>query len=223
VCGRYTLTTAELSQLRRRFDFRAGHLPYVPRYNIAATQHVLIVLDLEGERRADYFRWGLIPPWAQNDKVGRSLINARAETAATTPVFRNPFRKRRCIIPADGFYEWKDQQERKAPVYVTLKSREPFALAGLWEEWRSPAGRVVRSCAILTTAANSLIAPIHDRMPAILSREAEGPWLDTAIEDPAELEPLLKPYPAEEMEAWSVSLLVNSPRNETPACIKPVK
>jgi putative SOS response-associated peptidase YedK len=184
---------------------------------------VLTVLDADDGRRAGFLRWGLIPSWAKEPSIGDRMINARAETVAEKPSFRRALQKRRCLILADGFYEWRAEGKRKTPMFISLASREPFGFAGLWESWRSPTGETVRSCTIITTAPNALMESIHNRMPVILPREVEARWLDRSIEDPARLLPLLAPYPAGEMDAYEVAALVNSPRNDSPACIAPVR
>jgi putative SOS response-associated peptidase YedK len=195
---------------------------YSPRYNIAPAQSVLTIIDDEGGHRAGLLRWGLIPAWAKDPTIGNRMINARAETVAEKPSFRRALQKRRCLVLADGFYEWRKEGRTKTPMFITLKSREPFAFAGLWETWEPPTGDPVRSCTIITTSPNSLMAAIHDRMPVILPRAAESLWLDRTVTDPQALLPLLAPYAAELMKAYAVSPLVNLPRNDTPACIEPL-
>jgi putative SOS response-associated peptidase YedK len=221
MCGRFTLTT-DLDRLEERFSFRTTKLRYVPRYNIAPSQQVLTVLDGEG-RHAELLHWGLIPSWAKDPAIGNRMINARAETLAEKPSFRRALQKRRCLILADGFYEWKKEGKKKAPMFIGLKSHEPFAFAGLWETWKSPEGEPIHSCTIITTEPNTLMTSIHNRMPVILSRDAEAVWLDRTIEDAQKLLPLLVPYAAKVMDAYAVSPLVNSPRNDTPACIEPAE
>ncbi len=220
MCGRFTLTT-DLDRLAEHFRFRAANLSYTPRYNIAPSQSVLTLLN-DGEPRVELLRWGLIPAWAKDAAIGNRMINARAETVAEKPSFRRALHKRRCLVLADGFYEWKKEGKKKTPLFITLKSRAPFGFAGLWEKWQSSAGETIRSCTSITTTPNGLMASIHDRMPVILPREAEARWLDRTVEDPQALLPLLTPHPAEAMEAYAVSPLVNSPQNDTPACITPI-
>jgi putative SOS response-associated peptidase YedK len=221
MCGRFTLTL-DLEGLEERFDFRAKGLSYSPRYNVAPTQAVLSITR-NGERGAHLMRWGLIPSWAKDPSIGNRMINARAETVAEKTSFKRALQKRRCLILADGFYEWKKDGKKKTPMYIALKSRQPFAFAGLWEMWKDPSGDAVRSCTIITTTPNSLMESIHNRMPVILTREAESNWLDGAIEDPKKLTSLLVPYPSDAMEAYAISTLVNSPANDTPDCIKPLR
>jgi putative SOS response-associated peptidase YedK len=167
-------------------------------------------------------QWGLIPSWAKDPKIGNKLINARAETLAEKPSFRNAFKRRRCLIIADGFYEWQKLEKRKQPYYIKMQDGKPFAFAGLWENWKSPEGEEVISCTIVTTAANSLMEPIHDRMPVILSLDECDRWLDSSVSDPQVLQSLLKPYKSDEMQAISVSATVNNPANETAECINPL-
>ena len=221
MCARYTLTV-DLTQLQQRFSFVAEELPYIPRYNVAPTQQVLALINDDGMQPA-FLRWGLIPPWAKDPKIGNRMINARAETVAEKPSFRRALARRRCLVLSDGFFEWRKHGGKKTPVRVVLKSGDPFAFAGLWETWRPRGGEAIRSCTIITTEPNSFMEPIHNRMPVILSRDAESAWLDRGIEDADLLAGLLAPYPSEEMAAYQVSTLVNSPRNDLPACIAPLE
>jgi putative SOS response-associated peptidase YedK len=191
-----------------------------PRYNIAPTQQVLAVVN-DGERRGEMMRWGLVPSWAKDIKIGARMINAVSETAASKPAFRSAFRRRRCLVLADGFFEWRREGKQRVPMYFSRKSGETMAFAGLWESWKSPEGEWVRSCAILTAAANEFIALIHHRMPAILSAETEPLWLDPLTETPATLEPLLLPAPSELLDVREVSPTVNNVRNDNPGCIAP--
>ena len=221
MCGRYSLK-ADISQLALRFEFAADDVVHEPAYNIAPTQQVLTVTN-DGERKAEYMRWGLIPSWAKDAKIGYRMINARGETVAEKPSFRTALRKRRCLILADGFYEWqKLGGKQKRPMRVTLKSNEPFAFAGLWETWKDPEGELVNSCTIITTSANELLSPIHDRMPVILPQEQESFWLDKAIDNPVALTSAIAPYPDSELEAFEVSPLVNNTRNKGPEVMVPV-
>ena len=221
MCGRYSLK-ADIAQLAMRFEFAADEAIHEPAYNIAPTQQVLTVTN-DGELRAEYMRWGLIPFWAKDAKIGYRMINARGETVAEKPSFRTALRKRRCLILADGFYEWqKLGGKQKRPMRIVLKSGEPFAFAGLWETWKDPEGEMVKSCTIITTAANDYLQPIHDRMPVILPRESESFWLDKDVEDPLALTSVIAPYPDSEMEAFEVSTLVNNTRNKGPEVIDSV-
>ena len=219
MCGRFSLIP-EMGELQGRFDFDAAHLPHAPRYNIAPSQSLLAVLN-GGERRAAHLRWGLIPSWAKSAAVGSRLINTRAETVAERPSFRTALARRRCLVLADGFYEWQRAGKARRPMRVTLKSGEPFAFAGLWESWRDPDGEIIRSCTIITTEANDLVRPIHDRMPVILPREMESFWLDEDVQDAGALCSVLAPYPAGAMDMYEVSSLVNRPSNDVPEVIVP--
>ena len=220
MCGRYSLI-ADIGELQERFDFDGSELTHVPRYNIAPTQMALSVTN-GNRRRGSYMRWGLIPSWAKSASVGNRMINARAETLAERSGFRTALQRRRCLVLADGFYEWQGKGSSRRPMRIVMASGEPFAYAGLWDGWRDPKGEVVRSCAIITTSANELLSPIHDRMPVILPRELESLWLDHDIQDYAALAGILTPYITDEMEAYEVSSLVNSPANDGPEMVVPV-
>ena len=220
MCGRYTLIS-NISELQGRFGFVMEPAEVKPRFNIAPTQQVLTVVN-EGERRSELMRWGLVPSWAKDIKIGSRMINAVSETAATKPAFRSAFRRRRCLVLADGFFEWRKEGKKRFPMYFTPKSGEPMAFAGLWENWKSPDGEWIRSCSILTTAANSFIEPIHNRMPVILSAETEPLWLDPLTETPDTLEPLLLPAPPELLDVREVSTTVNNVRNDNPDCVAPL-
>ena len=217
MCGRYALIS-NISELQGRFGFVVDSPAPEPRYNIAPTQQVLAVVN-DGLRRGEMMRWGLVPSWAKDIKIGSRMINAVSETAAAKPAFRSAFRRRRCLVLADGFYEWRREGKQRTPVYFFQKSGEPMAFAGLWESWQSPEGEHIRSCAILTTAANEFMAQIHHRMPVILSAETEPLWLDPLTETPDTLEPLLIPAPPELLDAREVSPTVNNVRNDGPDCI----
>ena len=220
MCGRYSLT-ASLDELARRFDFDSNRDDFEPRYNIAPTQQVLAVVG-GNARRAGFIRWGLMPQWAKSDSASPPIINARAETVAEKPTFRDSLRRRRCLILADGFYEWQKMGDAKRPMRVALRSGEPFAFAGLWSMSSDPEGNRISSCAIITTAANDLLRPIHHRMPVILSEEVEDLWLDTALDDSQTLTQLLEPYPDDALEAYEVSALVNSASNDRPEVATPL-
>ncbi len=221
MCGRFTLrlTPTELAQF-----FRLVSEPAIaPRYNIAPTQAVAVVRQEGNARELVLMRWGLIPAWAKDGKSGASLINARAETVAEKPSFRSAFQKRRCLIPADGFFEWrKAGNKTKQPFFIGLRNDQPFAFAGLWERWKSPNGTPIESCTLITTTPNKRLAEIHDRMPVILPNTVWDVWLDSKIQNGASVQSLLVPYPASEMRTYRVSTLVNSPRNDVPACLQPV-
>ena len=219
MCGRYSLI-ADLGELAGRFEFDGDWEAFERRYNIAPTQEVLTVVGGE-KRRSGFMRWGLIPHWAKDSKIGSRMINARAETVAEKPSFRTALRRRRCLVLADGFYEWQRVGKRKIPMRIVMRSREPFAFAGLWETWRDSEGTVIPSCTIITTTPNDLLSPIHNRMPVILPRDLENFWLDDSIDDPDALTSALTPYPDAEMEAYKVSSLVNSIANKGPEVLAP--
>lgn len=223
MCGRYTLTTPP-QVLAEYFGLDTVPTHLVPRRNIAPTQPVAVVRALpDGTRHLDLVRWGLIPSWAKDARIGTRLINARAESAAQKPAFRAALRHRRCLVPADGFYEWRKAGSRKQPYWVGFEGRAPFAFAGLWEHWEDrDAGHVLESCAILTTDANALVRRLHDRMPVILPPDAWSAWLDPRNEDTAALARLLAPCPEHGMIAYPVSRAVNNPRNEAPDLLEPV-
>ncbi len=208
MCGRYTLFVdpADLGDL---FGVAVPE-GMTPRYNIANNDR----------GRIAFFRWGLVPAWAKDPSIGNRLINARAETLAEKPAFRAAYRARRCLVLADGFYEWRKEAGRKTPLYVRLRSGKPFAFAGLWESWRSPQDELLFSCAIITTQPNELLAPIHDRMPVILDPAAYELWLDPSERRPVDLQRWLRPYPAGEMVAYPVSTRVNDPANEGPELVE---
>ena len=225
MCGRFTLTSNS-DELQGRFGFLSEFTDpefsdHGPRYNIAPTQAVLTVTN-DGQRRGEVMRWGLIPFWAKDLRVGARMINAVGETASTKPAFRTAFKKKRCLVLANGFYEWKKDGNRRLPTYIYSKNNEPLAFAGLWETWKSSEGPVVRSCTIITTSANSFIEPIHNRMPVILSGETQALWLDPLTEDPANLEPLLIPAPEELLTSHRVAETVNSVKNQGPELILPL-
>lgn len=232
MCGRFTLTVdpAELKDVFGNFTFPAQ---FAPRYNIAPSQPILAIAndvhrpDLlpPGKRAADFFSWGLIPSWAKDPTIANRLINARGETIAEKPSFRGSFKHKRCLIPADGFYEWKMQygEKTKTPYYIYMKDRRPFAFAGLWDEWHSPSGGILRTCTIITTEPNELMSTLHNRMPAILEQKDFDQWLDPAphAKHPEHLLPLIKPFSADKMSAHPVSTLVNRPGNDRPECVVP--
>jgi putative SOS response-associated peptidase YedK len=221
MCGRFTRATNTAS-VAEAFGVDEISTDLEPSYNIAPTQPVAVVIR-DGKKRLIEVRWGLVPSWAKDLAIGSKMINARAETITEKASFRNAFKKRRCLVVADGFYEWQKVGDGKRPVYIRLKSGKPFGMAGLYEVWHSPAGEEVMTCAIITTAPNELMRPIHERMPLIIAKDTEDLWLDPQVQDTAVLRELLQPYPASEMEAYPVSKRVNSPTENAPECIKPFK
>jgi putative SOS response-associated peptidase YedK len=223
MCGRFSLSqTAEaLAQ-----DFHVQTVPEVePQYNIAPTHMVLAVLYNPDSKKREFKRlhWGLIPSWAKDSKLGSKLINARAETVVEKPAFRSAFKHRRCLIVADGFYEWQQQAGRKQPFYFRLQNQQPFGFAGLWEQWESSAKQSIASCTILTTQPNELVQPFHDRMPVILQQQDYDLWLDPQVQTPEPLQPLLHPYPASSMSAYPVSTAVNNPKYNSQECVNEVE
>ena len=223
MCGRFTLTAdpADLQEAFEWVDF--GNADFKPRYNIAPSQPLAVVPN-DGQNKLDFFTWGLVPFWAKDPSIGNRMINARSETLAEKPSFKNAFKRRRCLILADGFYEWQKVpgQKVKIPTYIRMKNGKPFAFAGLWENWNSPDGSQILSGTIITTEPNSLIAPIHNRMPVILPESAYEQWLTPGEVDPQQLSPLLRPFEADKMEAYAVSRLVNNPANDKLECINPI-
>lgn len=225
MCGRYTLIQNDrIIEVIPNVTVKVDLADFGARYNIAPTQDVLAVTNRETPT-LEPLHWGLVPRWARDPKIGNQMINARAETLAEKPAFKTPLARRRCLVFADGFYEWLRQGEGKSavktPHYITVDTGI-FAFAGLWDLWKDPDGNWLPSCTIITTAPNSLMARIHNRMPVILPPEHYADWLTPDIRDPQSLLPLLQPYPAERMAARPVSRTVNSPANDSPACIAPV-
>lgn len=225
MCGRFTLTVG-LGEVLERFQAEmAGEWKYEPRFNAAPTQMLPVVrMDKDSKtRKLKSMRWGLIPRWAKDRSIGNRLINARGETVATKPSFRHSLRHARCLIPADGFYEWTSTADgKKQPLRMILKGEPPFAFAGLWDRWEDGEGGSVDSFTIITTHPNEKIAKVHKRMPVILRQEEEATWLDPNIQDSTLLTALFEPYPAADMELYPVSRLVNSPKNERAECIDPI-
>lgn len=219
MCGRYTLT-ASLAEVREHFALPDSGATLAPRVNIAPTERVPAVRAGPGGRELTALRWGLVPAWAKAISPGLSMFNARAETVDTRPAFRAAFRRRRCLIPADGFYEWL-RADGKQPYRFTVGGGV-FALAGLWEHWRGPAGQEVASCAIVVTEANALVAQVHERMPVIVQPRDYDLWLDPRVTDPGLLRPLLVPYPAAGMQAYPVTRKVNRAGYEGPDALAPV-
>ena len=220
MCSRYNLTT-KLEAVRDHFEVVNGE-PYPPRYNIAPTQPVLVIPN-DDQNTADFYVWGLIPMWAKDPSIGNRMINARAETLEEKPAFRSSLKYKRCIILADGFYEWKGAAGKKVktPFFIHMKDRKPFAFAGLWDSWNSPDGSLVKSCTIITTEPNELTGIIHNRMPVILHPRDYANWLNPAPQTPDQLKPMLKPFPADLMDAYPVSPLVNTPSNDIPQLVVP--
>lgn len=222
MCGRFTLL-APGEAVADLFDLaETPHL--APRYNIAPTQPVAAIRynSDKNKRELTHFHWGLIPRWAKDPAIGSRMINARSETAAEKPSFRAAFKYRRCLVPTDGFYEWWKVDGGKQPVRIHMKDEQPFAIAGLWEHWQSPDGSEIESVTLLTTDPNDLLKPIHNRMPVILAQKDYQRWLDPGAQHPGEVQPLMRPFPSDNMTFYPVSTHVNNPRNEDPTCILPL-
>ncbi|HUN24436.1 MAG TPA: SOS response-associated peptidase [Anaerolineales bacterium] len=220
MCGRFTLS---LNAEDLQATFPEIELPpqYAPRYNIAPSQPVAaIALNALGKPVLQHFLWGLVPTWAKDISIANKLINARAETLHEKPSFRTAFKKRRCLVLADGFYEWKSQPKvkDKTPMYIQMSDGSPFTMGGLWESWKSPEGDQLLTCTLITTTPNELMADIHNRMPVIIPAERRADWLSPTSTS-LTLEPLLTPYPAHAMQAYAVSSYVNSPFNEGARCV----
>ncbi len=215
--------------------------PFTPAYNIAPTQPVATIVAVQpvativavqpaatvaaaspgSSRELIWMHWGLVPSWAKERSAGSRMINVRAETVAQKPAYRAAFRRRRCLVLADGFYEWQRLDGKKWPYFIHLRSDRPFAFAGLWEHWQGPGEETLQSCALVTTEANELMRPIHDRMPVILPEAEYARWLDPSLDSPESLLPLLRPYPSEAMAAYRVSTYVNNPTHDAPLCVVP--
>ncbi len=220
MCGRYNIITDakalyDAYQVEAELDGAA-----LARYNVAPATEQLVILSEGGQRVARWHHWGLIPHWAKDQAIGYKTINARGESVASKPAFRAAFRQRRCLVPATGYYEWKVADGGKQPYLIRLKSGELFSFAGLWERWNGPEGEV-RSFTIITTEPNALMARIHDRMPAIIPREHYARWLDPALQDPAEIQPMIASYPAGALQAIPIGRQINNACNQGPELIEP--
>jgi len=224
MCGRFTLRT-KANKLLLELGVEDSGLDWNPRYNIAPTQSVLAVRQKpDGEdREAVKLRWGLVPSWSKDLAVGARMINARAETIAAKPSFRTAFKKHRCVVIADGFYEWRKVGKSKQPYYIQLADKMPFAFAGLWEKWKGSGDEPVETCTVITTEPNSLMAEIHDRMPVILEPNKVDLWLDRDVEGIELLQSLLVPYDPSEMTAYATNPIVGNVMNDSPACLQPVE
>jgi putative SOS response-associated peptidase YedK len=226
MCGRFSLRARNAEMLAEYFGI--VDVPLLkPRYNIAPSQPVAVVRWGPGEakqqREMVLMRWGLIPGWAKDAKIGNRMINARAESLAKKPAFRPAFQRRRCLIAADGFYEWQGTTRTKQPYFIHFRDDRPFAFAGLWETWEGPDHEAIDSCTIITTEANDLIRPLHDRMPVILQPESFDFWLDPKRQSADELAPLLAPFSSDELETYAVSTLVNTPLHDEPKCMEAIE
>jgi putative SOS response-associated peptidase YedK len=222
MCGRYRLSKRK--QLIEEHWDAVGEEDWEPRYNIAPTQPVPVIRQhpKEPTRQLSLMRWGLIPSWAKNASAAARMINARSETASTQPAFRDALQLRRCLIPADGFYEWQKQGTGKQPYCFAVNGGELFAFAGLWERWKNPSGEWIRTCSILTTTPNAVTAAIHDRMPVILDPDSYDLWLDPGMQDTATVSALLKPFAAQAMQRYPVSARINHAANDDEECARPI-
>lgn len=221
MCGRFS-RKATLQAIVDEFEIDEVNGTFEPSYNVAPGQEIAVLLKDES-RKLGLLKWGLIPSWSKDPKIGNRMINARAETLADKPSFKHPLRQKRCLIVADGFFEWRKEGKQKIPMYIFLKDQKPFVFAGLWDTWTSPEGKKISTCTIITTEPNEFMKKIHNRMPVILPKEYIDTWLDRSIENEQQVLPLLKPYPEKEMDAYEVSRVVNSPKNNSPECIENIK
>ncbi|MFB8426043.1 SOS response-associated peptidase [Priestia megaterium] len=221
MCGRFSLTT-DIAELQEQFNFDFnGEFTFGSRFNIAPSQQVLTLGSSKGKRVGTTMKWGLVPYWADDIKIGYKMINARGESVNEKASFKRPFKSKRCLILADGFYEWKKEGKNKQPFRFVMKDERPFAFAGLWEQWNR-GEEPLYTCTIITTKPNEVTEKVHDRMPVILEEDAYDLWLDPQMEDSEYLKSLLVPYPAEQMKMYPVSTIVNSPKNDVKECLAPL-
>jgi putative SOS response-associated peptidase YedK len=221
MCGRFSATFS-FREIKLRWNLQ-NDLSFEPRYNIAPSQTVPVIVRNGDHNEAKLMKWGLVPSWLSDPTIGNRLINARAETLLEKPSFRNLVSQRRCLIPADGFYEWRREGNRKVPVGIHLKKKQPFVFAGLWDSWRNPQeGDVLKTFTIITTDPNALVRRIHNRMPVIFDEAMGRQWLEQRFGRSTSLAAVLRPWPSEYMEAHDVSTLVNALENDSPECIKPL-
>ncbi|REE88615.1 putative SOS response-associated peptidase YedK [Paenibacillus taihuensis] len=222
MCGRYTITIT-MEELMLRYFISQTNAPFhKPKYNVAPGQMIMAIINDGEQNRLGELKWGLVPSWSESPKVGPKMLNARAETAWEKPAFRELIRRKRCIIPADGFYDWRQDPDGKQPMRIVRQDRKVFSMAGLYDTWVSQEGIKLSTCTILTTSPNELMEPIHDRMPVILHEEDEHLWLNRRIQSRAELDQLLIPFPSELMDAYPVAKTVGSVSYDDPSCIEPL-
>lgn len=221
MCGRFTFAVKP-DEIMERFGVDSIPFDLPPRFNIAPGQNIPAIIEDRGQRRIGQLRWGLVPSWAPDAKGGYKMINARAETLTEKPAYRRLFERKRCIIPADGFYEWQQRPSGKQPMRIMMKNEELFSFAGLFDTWSGPEGEKIHTCTIITTRPNEVVKDIHDRMPVILHQEDEAIWLDRERYDTSLLQSLLVPYDPDQMRAYPVSSMVGSPRNDVPECIQEI-
>ncbi|TVM03350.1 MAG: hypothetical protein CV087_05650 [Candidatus Brocadia sp. WS118] len=220
MCGRYALVI--IQELAKRFGIEAVNLVLTGNYNISPSQSIPVILN-ESPKELTLVRWGLIPSWSKPDTINKySMINTRSESIMEKPTFKRLFKRKRCLVVADSFYEWKKEGAKKHPYRILLKDEALFAFAGIWDSWKAPDGKEVQSCSIITTEPNTLIKPIHDRMPVILPMNKEKEWLSADLDETVGLS-LLRPYDAKKMKVYEISTLVNSPANNIPSIIEPLK
>jgi len=220
MCGRFAQRTPAKTLAR---EFQVGEIPDIePRYNIAPTQDILNIRQADEGSEAALLKWGLVPSWAKDVSIGAKLINARSETITEKPSFREAFKRRRCIIPSDGFYEWQRSGGRKQPYFFLMRDEHPFGFAGLWEKWRDADGQALETCTILTTEANEVLRPVHDRMPVILHPDDYELWLGEDARELDLVKEILRPYPGKEMVGYKVSTSINNPYNQGAELIKPM-
>lgn len=227
MCGRFVLTLdfhMLVDILKGRFDIEniASQLDYIPRYNIAPSQQVLSIIGHGEKERMGYLGWGFVPSWARDEKFAHKMINARGESVETKPAYKDSFLHRRCLILANGFYEWKKEGSKKTPMFITVKDEELFCMAGLYSIYYNKNNQKVSTCTVLTTTANEFMSSIHDRMPVILDRDDEKRWIDMSIKDSKYLKSLIRPMSSHRMSAYEVSSLVNSPKNDSTLCMEPM-
>jgi len=224
MCGRFSLT--DIGSIFSRFGVIISkdiNKKITPHYNIAPTQKIPVIYkDKNQENRIEFMRWGLVPYWAKDPKIGHKMINARAETLAQKPSFKHLLKSKRCLVPSSGFYEWKRIDKRKVPYYIGIKNSKIFSFAGLYDNWKDSVGNELKTFTIITTNSNNTLKPIHNRMPVILEREFEEDWLDVKTHDFDSLKQMLKPYPDDKMIAYAVSYEVNNPSNDNPELIRKV-
>jgi putative SOS response-associated peptidase YedK len=221
MCGRFS-RKATLQAIIDEFEIEEVNGTIEPSYNVAPGQDVAVILKDES-RKLGLLKWGLIPSWSKDPAIGNRMINARAESLADKPSFKQPLRRKRCLIIADGFFEWKKEGKQKIPMYIFLKNQKPFAFAGLWDTWTSPDGNKISTCTVITTEPNELLKKIHNRMPVILTKKHFDLWLDRNVQDEQMVLPLLQPYAEKDMDMYEVSRAVNSPKNNSPELLKPVQ
>lgn len=223
MCGRYSLTRRQTDIIERFgvLELLADLEEMEPRFNIAPSQRVPVIINIDNKRTLAMYKWGLVPFWAKDLAKTKPIINARAETMAEKPFFKQAVKSKRCLIPADGFYEWKQTGKTKTPMYIHEPGRQLFAFAGLWDEWRSPDGEVLRTCTIITTGANQKISSVHDRMPVIVRPDLEGLWLNPELKELKDLQPVLQALPEDGLDMYPVSPKVNSARGDSPDMVEP--